>query len=286
MAAGGEEHTMARGLNSVYLIGTLTQAPELRYTPGGLAILELNLAGNDHVIGDDGQPRELAWYHRATVFGAQGESFANQLEAGTPVYVEGRLNYRSWEAPDGQKRASLDVTASRVEALGFGGRGDEPTVVDARGQHRLRDALNQVLLIGNLTREAELRYTPSGAAVTRFSLAVNERFRDRSGTDQERTHYVDVNVWRELAEATSGLAKGDPVFVIGRLVNDNWTDKDGNKRFTTRIEGSRVEQLTRGPGSGGAGTRAAGQPKAAATPAQTRQLDIDEEFPPEEELPF
>jgi single-strand DNA-binding protein len=286
MAAGGEEHTMARGLNNVYLIGTLTQAPELRYTPGGLAILELNLAGNDHVIGDDGQPRELAWYHRATVFGAQGESFANQLEAGTPVYVEGRLNYRSWEAPDGQKRASLDVTASRVEVLGFGGRGDEPTVVDARGQHRLRDALNQVLLIGNLTREAELRYTPSGAAVTRFSLAVNERFRDRSGNDQERTHYIDVNVWRELAEATSTLAKGAPVFVIGRLVNDNWTDKDGNKRFTTRIEGSRVEQLTRGPGSGGAGSRPPLQPSAAAAPAQTRQLDIDEEFPPEEELPF
>jgi single stranded DNA-binding protein len=109
---------MARGLNNVYLVGTLTQAPELRYTPGGLAILELNLAGNDHVIGDDGQPRELAWYHRATVFGAQGESLANQLGEGTPVYVEGRLNYRSWEAPDGQKRASLDVNASGSRSSG------------------------------------------------------------------------------------------------------------------------------------------------------------------------
>jgi single-strand DNA-binding protein len=277
---------MARGLNNVYLVGTLTQAPELRYTPGGLAILELNLAGNDHVVGDDGQPRELAWYHRVTVFGAQGESLANQLEEGTPVYAEGRLNYRSWEAPDGQKRSSLDVNAQRVEVLAFGGRGDEPTVTDARGQHRLRDALNQVMLIGNLTRDAELRYTPNGSAVTRFSLAVNERFRDKSGTDQERTHYIDVNVWRELAEASSTLAKGDPVFVIGRLVNDSWTDKDGNKRFTTRIEGSRVEHLTRGPGSGGAGTRPPRQPSAAAATAQTRQLDIDEEFPPEEELPF
>jgi len=76
------------------------------------------------------------------------------------------------------------------------------------------------------------------------------------------------------------------VFVIGRLVNDSWTDKDGNKRFTTRIEGSRVEHLTRGPGSGGAGTRPPRQPSAAAATAQTRQLDIDEEFPPEEELPF
>ena len=272
---------MARGLNDVYLVGTLTQPPELRYTPGGLAILELNLAGNDHVVGDDGQPRELAWYHRVTVFGAQAESLANQLQEGSAAFVEGRLNYRTWESPDGQKRSALDVNAQRVEVLTFGGRGDDATVTDARGQARLRDALNHVLLIGNLTRDAELRYTPSGAAVARFGLAVNERFRDRSGSDQERTHYIDVNVWRELAEASAGLQKGDPVFVIGRLVNDNWTDKDGNKRFTTRIEGSRVEHLTRGPGSGGAGARAPGTARPTPAPAQTRQLDTAELFPPE-----
>ncbi|CAN5687471.1 single-stranded DNA-binding protein [soil metagenome] len=276
---------MARGLNIVMLAGTLTQAPELKYTPAGLAILELNLGGNDHVIGDDEKQRELAWYHRVTVFGAQGESLANQLEEGTPAFVEGRLNYRTWESQDGQKRSALEVVAQRVEVLTFGPRRGETTVTDARGQHRLRDALNQVMLIGNLTRDAELRYTPSGSAVTRFSMAVNERFRDRTGTDQERTHYVDINVWRELAEACGELAKGDPVFVTGRMVNDSWTDKDGNKRYTTRIEGSRVEFMTRGPGGGGAGTRPE-RPAVAATSAQTRQLDIDEEFPPEEDLPF
>jgi single-strand DNA-binding protein len=276
---------MARGLNVVMLAGTLTQAPELRYTPAGLAILELNLGGNDHVIGDDDKPRELAWYHRVTVFGAQGESLANTLQEGNPVLVEGRLNYRAWDAPDGQRRSALDVVAQRVELTTFGPRRGETTVTDARGQHRLRDALNQVSIIGNLTRDAELRYTPSGSAVTRFTVAVNERYRDRSGNDQERTHYVEVNVWRELAEACGELAKGDPVFVIGRLVNDSWTDKDGNRRFTTRLEGARVEYLTRGPGGGGAATRPE-RPAAVAEDAQTRQLDIDEEFPPEEDLPF
>jgi single-strand DNA-binding protein len=196
---------MARGLNNIYLVGTLTQAPELRYTPGGLAILELNLGGNDHVIGDDGQARELAWYHRVTVFGAAAESLANQLESGSPVFVEGALNYRSWEGQDGQRKSALDVKALRVEVLGFGARKGETTVLDSRGQHRIKNALNEVLLIGNLTRDAELRYTPSGSAVTRFSVAINERFRDRSGGDQERTHYVDVNVWRELAEACGEL---------------------------------------------------------------------------------
>lgn len=273
---------MARGLNTILLAGTLTQAPELRYTPGGLAILELNLGGNDHVIGDDNQERELAWYHRVTVFGAAAESLVDQVEAGTPVFVEGRLNYRSWETPEGQRRSALDVNASRVDVMTMGGRKGETTVVDVKGQHRLKDALNQVTIVGNLTRDAELRYTPSGSAVTRFSVAVNERFRDRSGTDQERTHYVDVNVWRELAEAAGELVKGDPVFVIGRLVNDSWTDKEGNRRYTTRIEGSRVEVLTRGPGSGGAVTR----PETTTQRARASQLDIDEEFPPEEDLPF
>ncbi len=273
---------MARGLNNVYLAGTLTQPPELRYTPAGLAILELNLGGNDHVIGDDERMRELAWYHRVTVFGNQAEQLVNQLEADAPVFVEGRLNYRSWEAQDGQRRSAIDVVASRVDALTMGARKGETTVTDSRGQHRLRDALNEVVIVGNLTRDAELRYTPSGSAVTRFSVAVNERFRDRGGEDQERTHYIDINVWRELAEATGELVKGDPVFVIGRLVNDSWTDRDGNRRYTTRIEGSRVEYLTRGPGSGGAGTRA----EPPTQRAQASQLDIDEEFPPEEDLPF
>jgi len=267
----------------------------MRYTPGGLAILELNLAGNDHVVGDDGKDRELAWYHRATVFGNQAEMLADQLHAGDPVFLEGRLDYRSWETQEGQRRAALDVVATRVEGLTFGARKGEPTMADSRGQQRLRDALNLVTLIGNLTRDAELRYTPSGAAVTRFSVAVNERYRDRGGNDQERTHYVDVNVWRELAEGCAELAKGDPVFVTGRLVNDSWTDRDGNRRFTTRIEGSRVEFLTRGPGAGGPGTRRGPSPqqeqdrddaRGAQAGQDERRLDIDDEFPPEEDLPF
>jgi single-strand DNA-binding protein len=274
---------MARGLNNVYLAGSLTQKPELRYTPGGLAILEMNLAGNDHVVGNDGQARDLAWYHRVTLFGAAAETLADGLDNGTPVFVEGRLNYRSWDAPDGQRRNSLDITASRVEVLTAGTRRGDITVTDARGQERLNNALNQVMIIGNLTRDAELRYTPSGSAVTRFSVAVNESYQTK-GEWQERTHYVDVNVWRELAEACGELTKGDAVLVMGRLVNDSWTDKDGNKRYTTRIEGSRVEYLTRGPGGGGAGAR----PKEDVRTNQDRnsRLDIDEEFPPEEDLPF
>ncbi len=277
---------MARGFNNVQLVGTLTQKPELKYTAGGLAILELNLGGNDRVTGSDGQTRDLAWYHRVSVFGKQAEYLVEGLDQGTPVFVDGRLNYRAWEDNNGQKRSALGINASRVEAVTFGTRKDEPTVTDARGQERLTNALNQVTVIGNLTRDAELRYTPGGDAVARFSMAVNEQFRDRNGQDQDRTHYVDIDVWRELAEACAELAKGDPVLVVGRLVTDNWTDKDGNRQYRDKIEGSRVEFMTRGPGGGGAGARPATSQQAPQSVRGGQKLDIDEEFPPEEDLPF
>ena len=279
---------MARGYNNVQLVGTLTQKPELKYTAGGLAILELNLGGNDHVIGSDGQARDLAWYHRVSVFGKQAEYLVDALDQGTPAFVDGRLNYRSWEDPNGQKRSALGINASRVEALTYGTRRGEATVTDARGQERLVHALNQVTVIGNLTRDADLRYTPGGDAVARFSVAVNEQFRDRNGVDQERTHYVDVDVWRELAEACAELAKGDPVLVVGRLVTDNWIDKEGNKQYKDKIEGSRVEFMTRGPGGGGAGVRPQREAVSSASAGVRggQKLDIDEEFPPEEDLPF
>ena len=279
---------MARGLNRITLVGTIVQPPELRYTPGGLAILELNLAGNDHVLGDDEVMRELAWYHRVTVFGNQAEAFADQLEVGMPVFADGRLDYRSWETDDGQRRSALDVVANRVDPLTMGARTGETTVADVKGQERLRDAVNAVAIVGNLTRAAELRYTPTGSAVTRFSVAVNERYTDRRGQDQETTHFVDVNVWRELAEAAGELQKGDPVFVTGRLVNDNWTDQQGNRRYVTRVEGDRIEFLTR-PNSAARSSRPSNEAASrepVASSGGASNLDIDEEFPPEDDLPF
>lgn len=279
---------MARGFNSVQLIGTLTQAPEMKYTAGGLAILELNLAGSDKIIGNDGQPRDLAWYQRASVFGKQAEYLSEQLSLGTPVFVEGRLNYRTWEDQSGQKRSSLGVNATRVEALTQGPRKGDATVTDARGQERLVNALNQVMVIGNLTGNAELRYTPSGDAVTRFGIAVNEQYRDRNGQDQESVHFVEINVWRELAEAAAELAKGDAVFVVGRLTRDSWTDKEGTKQYKDKLEGSRIEYLTRGPGGGTSARppeRDAQRGQQEGRPSRPK-LDIDEEFPPEEDLPF
>ncbi len=263
---------MAKGLNRVLLLGTVTQTPELRYTPGGLAVLEVTVAGQDRVETEGGELREIPWYHRVKLLGRYAELLAEQLAAGTPVFVEGRLDYRTWES-DGQRRSVLEVRVDRIEPLVSDREGR--TVTDARGQERLTDALNQVVLIGNLTRDAELRYTPQGTAVTRFGLAVNETFTSR-GQEQEKTHFVDVTAWRDLAEWAGELKKGEPVLVLGRLVNDSWTAQDGSRRFVTRVEARRIEKLTRPPEGG-------------AKPAPAGGVDLEDgldEFPPEEDLPF
>lgn len=275
---------MAKGLNRVYLVGTLTQDPEMRYTPGGLAVLELNLGGNDLITDESGGTRELAWYHRVKLLGKSAEFWGDSLKAGTALMVEGKLEYRSWEQ-DGQKKSSLEIRADRLEVVSLEGKRGDLTVTDARGQSRLREGLNHVLLAGNLTRDPELRYTPQGTAVTRFSLAVNERFISK-GTEQEKTHYVDAQAWRDLAEWAAELKKGDGAFLIGRLVNDSWTAQDGTRRYTTRVEVSRLERLARGAGSGGAGSQGAPQ---GAPKGRAGKVDIEEgleDFPPEEDLPF
>ncbi|TBH17263.1 single-stranded DNA-binding protein [Thermus thermamylovorans] len=270
---------MARGLNRVFLIGTLTGRPDMRYTPGGMAILDLNLAGQDTLTDEAGQEREIPWYHRVRLLGRQAEMWGDVLERGQLLFVEGRLEYRQWER-EGEKRSEVQIRADFIDPLE--GRGRE-TLEDARGQPRLRRALNQVVLMGNLTRDSELRYTPQGTAVARLGLAVNER-RLRQGAEEERTHFIEVQAWRDLAEWAAELKRGDGLLVIGRLVNDSWTSSSGERRYQTRVEALRLERPTRGPAQAG-GSR----PQEAKRPVQTGGVDIDEgleDFPPEEDLPF
>ncbi|WP_337870501.1 single-stranded DNA-binding protein [Meiothermus sp.] len=278
---------MARGLNRVTLVGTLTQDPELRYTAGGLAVMELNLAGNDVVTDEQGQTREPAWYHRVKLLGKSAEFWGDTLKAGMALFVEGKLEYRSWEQ-DGQKKSSLEIRADRMEIVSLEGKRGQVTVTDARGQERLKDGLNHVMLVGNLTRDPELRYTPQGTAVTRLSLAVNEKFTTRQGGDQEKVHYVEAQAWRELAEFAAELKKGDGAFLMGRLVNDSWTAQDGTRRYTTRVELSRLERLARGTGQSTGGNSS--QSAASAAKGRAGKVDIEEgledDFPPEEDLPF
>lgn len=237
---------MALGLNHALLIGTLVREPDLRYTPAGLAVLRLDLGGDDHLHDEDGALRARPWYHRATVFGAQAERVVDHLRTGTPLWIEGHLEQRAWEGEDGETRRALDVIGRRVELLGLGPRDpDDAVAVDARDQPRLRDAVNRVRLIGNLARDADLRRTDQGHPLARFSVAVQDR--PRSADAEAPVHFVEIRAWRDVARGAEGLAKGDPVYLEGRLATDAWTDAEGRRRWATRVEARRVEAIARLP---------------------------------------
>ena len=105
-------------------------------------------------------------------------------------------------------------------------------------------SLNKVFLIGNLTRDPELRYTPAGVAVTNLGLAVNRRFRDKSGEVKEDVCFLTVTVWDKQAEACSQyLQKGSPIFVEGVLQSRSWETSDGQKRSTIDVRAERVQFL-------------------------------------------
>jgi single-strand DNA-binding protein len=117
-------------------------------------------------------------------------------------------------------------------------------------------SFNRVILVGNLTRDIELKYTQGGTAVTEVGLAVNDRRKTQSGEWVEETTFVDITLWGRTAEVASEyLGKGSQVLIEGRLKLDTW-EKDGHKNYKLRVVGERMQMLgSRGGGSGGGGAR-------------------------------
>lgn len=112
-------------------------------------------------------------------------------------------------------------------------------------------SFNKIILVGNLGRDPELRYTPQGVAVCSFSMATNERRRDKAGEMQDITTWFKVTLWREKAEvAAKYLAKGSPVYIEGRLRIEEWTDRDNNNRYTLDVQATDMQFI---------GSRADGQ---------------------------
>ncbi len=105
-------------LNKVFLIGNLTRAPELRYTPGSVAVANLGLAVNRRFRDKNGEFKEDVCFLTVTVWDKQAQACCEFLQKGSPIFVEGVLQSRSWETPDGQKRSTIDVRAERIQFLG------------------------------------------------------------------------------------------------------------------------------------------------------------------------
>jgi single-strand DNA-binding protein len=127
--------------------------------------------------------------------------------------------------------------------------------------------LNRVLLIGNLTRDPELRVTPKGTAICQFGLAVNRTYKDDTGSTHEETTFVDIEAWGRQGEVISKYCtKGRPLFVEGRLKLDQWEDKaTGQKRSRMRVVLENFQFLGgRGDGEGGGGDDQGGQDRSPA----------------------
>ena len=139
-------------------------------------------------------------------------------------------------------------------------------------------SLNKVLLIGNLTKDPELRYTPNGTAVTNLRLAVNRKFKDRTGELKEDTCFVTVTAWDKQAEICNQyLQKGRSVFVEGILQSRSWETNDGQKRSTIDVRAERIQFL------GGGGPRPEGGAAVAQeSPAKEPEQHQDEVISPED----
>jgi single-strand DNA-binding protein len=148
--------------------------------------------------------------------------------------------------------------------------------------------LNRVLLIGNLTRDPEVRFTPKGTAVAEIGLAVNRVYSGEDGERKEETTFVDVTLWARQAEvAGQYLKKGRPVFIEGRLQLDSWEDKQtGQKRSRLRVVGENLQLLGSRQDAEGASPIASPRRSSPAGPAsrpEPRDPDLDAE---PDDIPF
>lgn len=139
-------------------------------------------------------------------------------------------------------------------------------------------SVNKVILIGNLGRDPEVRYTQNGTAVANFTLATNEVWNDKGGERQERTEWHRIVVWGKQAEiAREHLAKGKQVYVEGSIQTRQWDDREGNKRTTTEIKAQRVVML---------GRAEPGETRMSATTAAPDTAGEEPGPPPDDDIPF
>ena len=143
-------------------------------------------------------------------------------------------------------------------------------------------SFNKVLLLGNLTRDPEVRYTPKGSAVADLGVAVNRQYTLDSGEKREEVTFVDVTFWGRTAEvAGEYLKKGRPVFIEGRLQLDTWDDKQsGQKRSKLKVIGETMQMLGSRPGESGE----SGAPRSGRTTAPPKSATPAE--PDDDEIPF
>jgi single-strand DNA-binding protein len=136
-------------------------------------------------------------------------------------------------------------------------------------------SVNKVILVGNLGRDAELKYTPGGQAVCKLRLATTEVWNDKAGQRQEKTEWHSIDLWGRQAESLNEyLTKGKQIYVEGRLQTRKWTDMDGKDRYTTDIKADRIVLLSGGGGRAGASRTEPTDVEGHEAPTELAEDDI------------
>ena len=218
-------------LNRAQLIGYLTEDPQVRQTPSGQSVGDLNIMTKQQIKTTTGQQMTTA-YHNVVVWRGLADISGRFLRKGSQVFLSGRIQTDEWEDQNtGQKRYKTRIVADDLILL------DPKTPAPALpAESDVSGGLNQAEIVGNMTRDPELRQTPNGNSVASFGVATNYSWKDRSGQQQEKTEFHNVVAWDALAQSMAqNFKKGRKVFIQGRLQTRSWETPEGTKRYTTEL---------------------------------------------------
>lgn len=221
-------------LNRIQLIGYQTQPVNVRQTPSGTSVTDLNLVVPSSFQSESGERLSGKSFHTVTVWGALADVVGQFVRPGAQIFIAGRLQTDSWDDEQtGEKRSKTKVVATDMILLDpKAGQMPAP-----EGASALVAGCNRADLVGNVTRDPEMRTTTSGQKVLTLGIATNDRWKDRAtGENKERSEFHNVVVWGDLAEQVSKFVqKGNRIFVSGRVQTRSWETQAGAKRTTTEI---------------------------------------------------
>jgi single-strand DNA-binding protein len=221
-------------LNRVQLIGYQTQPVQVRQTPGGTSVTDLNLIVPVAFKSDSGEMLSGKSFHTVTVWGALADVCGQFVKPGAQMFIAGRLQTDSWEDEQTkEKRSKTKIVASEMILLDpKSGQMSPPA-----GAKQILGACNRADIVGNVTRDPEMRTTTSGQKVLTLGIATNDRWKDKtSGEMKEKSEFHNVVVWGDLAEEVSQhVRKGNRAFVSGRVQTRSWETQAGAKRYTTEV---------------------------------------------------
>lgn len=228
-------------LNRVHLIGYQTQPILVRQTPSGTSVTDMNLVTPYRFRSDTEQWIEGKNFHAVTVWSAMADVVKQFVRPGAQVFVSGRLQTDTWEDPkSNEKRSKTKIVAMDLILLD-----PKDGQRELKSEHAFVSGLNQAFIIGNATRDPEMRTTPSGQHVLTLGVATNDRWKERnSGESRERTEFHNVVVWGSLAEHVQAMIKkGQRVYAVGRVQTRSFETQAGVKRYTTEIIAESVVPL-------------------------------------------